>query len=143
MVTSDSLRFTGLAGRQGGFWVGTHRDLEVWRRAIDLAGNVYEVTRTFPKEESFGLVSQMRRAAVSVASNIAEGAARHGPKEFIRFLYVALGSASELDTQIEISVVTGMGQKTKLEAVQEETGHVARMLLGLIRSLQSKTQQKS
>ncbi len=122
--------------------MGTHRDLEVWRRAIDLAGNVYEVTRAFPKEESFGLVAQMRRAAVSVASNISEGAARHGPKEFVRFLYVALGSASELDTQIEISVATGMGQKTKLEAVQEETGHVARMLLGLIRSLQSKIEQK-
>ena len=123
--------------------VGTHRDLKVWRSAIELASNVYDATRTFPREEGFGLVAQMRRAAVSVASNIAEGAARHGPKEFIRFLYVALGSASELDTQIEISLATGMGHKAKLEAVQEETGHVARMLLGLIRSLQAKTDQRA
>ncbi len=66
--------------------MGTHRDLEVWKSAIELAGSVYDVTRSFPKEERFGLVAQMRRAAVSVASNIAEGAARHGPKEFTRFL---------------------------------------------------------
>ena len=123
--------------------MGTHRDLEVWKSAIELAGSVYDVTRSFPKEESFGLVAQMRRAAVSVASNIAEGAARHGPKEFTRFLYVALGSASELDTQIEISVAIGMGQQTRLRRVQEETSQVARMLLGLIRSLQSKSQHKS
>ena len=123
--------------------MGTHGDLDVWRRAIDLATNVYELTRAFPKEQSFGLVAQMRRAAVSVASNIAEGAARHGLKEFIRFLYVALGSASELDTQIEISVATGMGQQARLKMVQEEANQVARMLLGLIRSLQAKTDQRA
>ena len=109
--------------------MGTHRDLEVWRRAIQLASSVYDVTRSFPREEGFGLVAQMRRAAVSVASNIAEGAARHGPKGFTRLLYVALGSASELDTQIEICVTTGMGQEARLKAVQEEASHVPRCCL--------------
>ena len=123
--------------------MGTHRDLEVWKSAIGLAANTYEVTRSFPREESFGLVAQMRRAAVSVASNIAEGAARQGPKEFTRFLYMALGSASELDTQIEISVAVSVGPEARLKAVQEETSHVAKMLLGLIRSLQSKIQQQA
>ena len=82
-----------------------HKDLDVWQQAIDLAQHTYEITKTFPKEELYGIVSQMRRSAVSVASNIAEGAARQGNKEFIEFLYIASGSASELDTQIEISLV--------------------------------------
>ncbi len=76
----------------------THKDLEVWKQAIELSKQVYELTRTYPKEEMFGLVSQMRRAAVSIASNIAEGAARQCNKEFVQFLYIAVGSASELDT---------------------------------------------
>ena len=80
---------------------------------------------------------------MSVASNIAEGAARQGPREFTRFLYVALGSASELDTQIEVSVVTGIGEEARLKALQESTGKVARMLLGLIRSRQAKTRQQA
>lgn len=77
----------------------SHKDLDVWRSAIQLAKSVYDVTRSYPKDEVFGLVVQMRRAAVSIASNIAEGAARQGDKEFVRFLYLALGSASELVMQ--------------------------------------------
>ncbi len=75
-----------------------HRDLDVWKLAVELAKSVYEITGEYPKEESYGLAAQMRRSAVSVASNIAEGAARQGDKEFVRFLHMALGSASELDT---------------------------------------------
>ncbi len=81
----------------------SHKDLDVWKDGIQLVKAVYVATNGYPKEEMYGLASQMRRAAVSVVSNIAEGAARQGNKEFVQFLYIALGSASELDTQIEVS----------------------------------------
>lgn len=116
----------------------THKDLNVWRAGIDLARNVYDVTRTYPKEETFGLVSQMRRAAVSIPSNISEGAARQSDKEFVRFLYTALGSASELDTQIEISFAVGIGAKDQLHRLQESTNRVAKMVQGLIRAIKHK-----
>jgi four helix bundle protein len=113
----------------------THKDLEVWQTAIDLAKEVYETTKTYPREEMFGLVSQMRRCAVSIPSNIAEGAARNGTKEFLQFLHIALGSLSELDTQIEISRETGIGDRSQLEHLQEMTTRVKMMTNGLVRSL--------
>ena len=80
----------------------THRDLNVWKKAITLVKDVYVQTKSFPSEELYGLTSQMRRAAVSIPSNIAEGFARNSDKELLRFLSIALGSASELETQIII-----------------------------------------
>ena len=80
-----------------------HMDLEVWKRAVELAKSVYELTAGFPASEIYGLSSQMRRAAVSIPSNIAGGAARNGDKEFLHFLNIALGSAAELDTQYILS----------------------------------------
>ena len=77
-----------------------HHDLKAWQEAMQLVKDVYAVTTSFPKEESYGLTSQIRRAAVSIPSNIAEGAARTGTKEFLRFLSVARGSLSELETQL-------------------------------------------
>ena len=82
----------------------THKDLEVWKESINLTNEIYSLTRTFPKYECFGLSSQMQRSAVSIASNIAEGAARGSDKEFIKFLYYAIGSASELETQLFIAI---------------------------------------
>ncbi len=116
----------------------SHKDLDVWKEAIELAKTVYLVTQDYPKEEMFGLVSQMRRAAVSIASNIAEGAARQGNKEFLQFLYIAIGSASELDTQIEISKAASIGDNEKLSALQDSVNRVARMIQGLIRSIKQK-----
>ncbi len=81
----------------------SHKDLEVWKRSIELVTSIYEVTKNFPKEEIYGLTSQIRRCAVSVPSNIAEGAARHSSKEYLQFLYISLGSISELETQLIIS----------------------------------------
>lgn len=81
-----------------------HKDLEVWKKGMDVVEAVYVLTKTFPDEEKFGLISQMRRAAVSVPSNIAEGAARKNDKEFIQFLYIALGSLAELETQYLIAI---------------------------------------
>ena len=84
-----------------------HQRLEIWRQAMLLVKETYSVTAGFPKEEIFGLVSQMRRAAVSIPSNIAEGAAREGDKEYLHFLSIARGSLSELDTQVHIAAMLG------------------------------------
>lgn len=81
----------------------THKDLDVWKEGIDLVAKVYEIIRGFPKEEKYGLVDQIKRSVVSIPSNIAEGAARNSKKEFIQFLFVSLGSISELETQLIIA----------------------------------------
>jgi len=83
--------------------IRNHKDLEVWKKSMDLVSNIYKITESFPNKELYGLTNQIRRAAVSVPSNIAEGAARSSKKEFIQFLYIALGSLSELETQIIIA----------------------------------------
>lgn len=84
-----------------------HKKLDVWRLSMELASAVYRLTATFPTDEKFGLMAQMRRAAVSVPSNIAEGAARSSGKEFMQFISIARGSLSELDTQLDISEKLG------------------------------------
>lgn len=81
----------------------TYRDLLVWQKAVELTVSIYKVTENFPQAELFGLTSQMRRAAVSIPSNIAEGKLRGGNKEFVYFLRIAFGSGGELETQIEIA----------------------------------------
>ena len=113
----------------------THKDLDVWKTAVDLAIDVYKVTRSFPREELFGLSAQMRRSAVSIASNIAEGAARQTSKEFSQFLHVAAGSTSELDTQIEIARGVGIGEGPDLQRLQNTAARVSMMLQGLIKSV--------
>ena len=80
-----------------------HKNLRVYQNSLNLVEQIYKITRKFPEEEKFGLISQMRRAAVSIPSNIAEGAARRTKKEFTQFLYISLASLSELETQLEIS----------------------------------------
>jgi len=110
--------------------VRTHKDLEVWKRAMALARAVYELTKGFPKEEVYGLVAQMRRAAVSVPSNIAEGAARNSNKEIVQYLYVSLGSLAELDTQMVLSRELGYTRDEDIDGSIEE---VRRMVLGLIK----------
>ena len=81
----------------------THKDLEIWKEGIKLVTKIYKLTKDFPKEELYGLTSQMRRAAVSYPSNLAEGAARESITEYIRYIYISLGSLSELETQLIIS----------------------------------------
>jgi four helix bundle protein len=115
-----------------------HKQLEVWKRSVALAGAIYSLTRDFPPEEKYGLTSQMCRAAVSIASNIAEGAARQTLKEFIQFLHISSGSASELDTQIEIAKLINMGYQKKLHEIQQDLSQISRMLKGLIRSLEKR-----
>ena len=117
-----------------------HKDLTVWKEAVELAAACYRTTETFPPLEQRGLGSQMRRAAVSIASNIAEGAARATGKEFIQFLHISLGSASELDTQIEVARRIGLGTASEIDALQLNVNAISRMLQGLIRSVKKRAQ---
>jgi len=116
----------------------THKDLDAYNYALDLTDAVYEVTKKFPEEEKFCLTNQMRRAAISVPSNIAEGAARHGEKEFVHFLYIALGSLTELDTQNIISKRQKLIEESDYHKIEENINRVKRKLIGLIKSIKSK-----
>lgn len=113
----------------------SYRDLEVWQKAIDLVVAIYRTTTLFPQEERYGIVSQLRRAAVSLPSNIAEGQGRKSSGEFRRFLYTALGSLMELETQLIIADRLGYLRDGTSEDFQRRTGELGRMLNGLIRSL--------
>ena len=114
----------------------SHKDLEVWKKAIALAKSVYDLTKDFPREETYSLSDQVKRSAISIASNIAEGAARQTHKEFVQFLFIALGSASELDTQIEIcKAISFKGIDSEdIEAIQNELSTISKMIYGLITS---------
>lgn len=103
---------------------------------MSLVKMIYDLTKTFPDSERFGLVSQLKRSAVSIPSNIAEGAARRGTKEFINFLYISLGSLSELETQLEIALDLGYYKRNDFE--MSIVTEIRRMIQGLIRSLQRK-----
>ena len=113
----------------------SHKDLDVWRAAVRLAKETYQITNSFPKEEQFGLGLQLRRSTVSIASNIAEGAARQTRKELIQHLYIAAGSASELDTQLEIAQIVDGIKEEEILHLQNETERVAMMVRALIKSL--------
>ena len=115
--------------------IKTHKDLEVWKKAMDMVENIYSITTKFPKEEQYGLVSQIRRAAVSVPSNIAEGAARNSDKEFIQYLYISMGSLSEIETQLLIAGRIGILNKKN---ILDEIGSIRKMTAGLIRHLKGR-----
>jgi len=112
-----------------------HKKLDVWKAAMDAAQTTCKLTKLFPPEEKFGLVSQMRRAVVSIPSNIAEGAARQGRAEFRKFLSMAQGSLSELDTQIEIALGLGYLRSEEIRDLSELLLRIDKMLTALIRSL--------
>lgn len=114
-----------------------HRRLDVWNEAVGFVVDVYQATRSFPKTEQYALADQLKRAAVSIPSNIAEGAARQTKKEFIQFLYIARGSASEIDTQLEVARKLNYideGEKARLD---DKLDTIGKMLTGLIRSLKN------
>jgi four helix bundle protein len=118
----------------------SYKDLLVWQKGIELAKAIYSLTREFPAEERFGLVSQMRRAAVSIPSNIAEGQARHTTGEFIQFISHAEGSAAELDTQLILSVEMAFSSKRAAIPIYEAIDELRRMLNALRRKLASLSQ---
>ena len=111
-----------------------HKTLEVWRQSVEFAETIYRITANFPKSEEYGLKSQLRRAVVSIPSNIAEGAARQTKKEFIQFLYMAAGSGSEVDTQLEIAFRLGYVDQTISGKANKDLEMISKMLSGLIRS---------
>lgn len=119
--------------------IKTYRDLIVWQRSMELVSAVYRATVTMPAEERFGLTSQMRRAAISIPSNIAEGFSRQSPADYLKFLRIARGSIAELSTQWEIAQRLGLlGPEQSVEALLTEAD---RILQGLIRAI-SRTNAK-
>lgn len=119
----------------------THKNLIVWKKSIDLVEKIYLVTRNFPKEELYGLTSQIRRATVSIPSNIAEGHGRNSDKELVRFLFISLGSASELETQLIISFRLGLINENTFSEFEQLINELIRMLTSLIRSKNNESLQ--
>lgn len=111
------------------------RNLKVWQKSHSLALQVYAKTATFPKTETFGVTAQARRAAVSIAANIAEGSAKKGDREFARFLYISLGSASELEYFSILIRDLGLLKKSEAAKIEADAAEIKRMLSGLITSL--------
>ena len=116
----------------------SYRDLQVWQKSIDLAEMTYRLTARFTPAERFGLTSQLRRSAASVAANIAEGAARHSTKEYLQFLGIASGSLAEAQTYLVLAHRLEMAREDQLKAVVAQANEVGRMLSGLKRSLRSR-----
>jgi len=118
--------------------MGTHKDLIVWQKSICLVKQIYVETKIFPKEELFGLISQMRRSSVSIASNIAEGYGRGSKKECEHFIYIALGSASELETQLIISKELDYIENVRFQNLSFLVNEIIKMLSSLINSIKLK-----
>jgi four helix bundle protein len=113
-----------------------YKDLQVWQKSMELAKHIYEMTLSFPSEEKFGLTSQMRRAAVSVPSNIAEGQARNTTGEFIQFISHAEGSLAELDTQLRLAQLLGLCPQVDTGGISARITELQKMLKSLRRSLE-------
>src|SRR5579863_2686871 len=122
---------------------GTYEDLRVWRRAMDLVLEIYRCTASFPRQEIYGLSSQMRRCAVSVPSNIAEGKGRHSGKELVQFLYHARGSLLELRTQITIASELGFLDPSDVSNLIQRSDEVGRLLNGLINRFRAPAERTS
>src|ERR1700756_3371264 len=121
----------------------SHKDLIVWEKAKALAGDIYRTSESFPRQETYGLTSQLRRAAVSVASNIAEGQGRITKGEFQQFLGHSRGSLLELETQLEIAVDLGYVSVAEFKKLELEMAEVSRLLNGLIDSLHGKSKPQA
>lgn len=113
----------------------THHDLDVWKKSIDLITTIYKVTESYPKSELYGLTNQIRRCAVSIPSNIAEGAARTSVKEFSHFLSIALGSVAELETQLIVSTNLKFLPKDDFNSILKKLITIRKMTLGLKKSI--------
>jgi four helix bundle protein len=125
----------GEVGR-GSMAINSFRDLHVWQKSIAFVEDIYRLTSNFPKEEIYALTSQMRRCAVSIPSNIAEGYGRNSTPDYIRYLRVAAGSLYELQTQMEIAVNLGYAKSEVVDVLKEKAEEIARMLGGLINKLE-------
>jgi len=113
-----------------------YKKWDIWNKGMEIVRKVYLLTKKFPKEEVYGLVSQMRRAAVSIPSNVAEGSGRNYDKEFKQFLYVSLGSSSELETQILLSKDLGLVNNDDIIDILDDLDHFKRMTSNFIKNLE-------
>ncbi len=117
--------------------VNSYKDLIVWQKSMELAVEVYKITNQFPKEELYGLISQMRRCAISIPSNIAEGRRRGSRKDFLKFLFISYGSGAELETQIEISKRLEYGKSNMFIKSEGLLNEVMRILNTMIKNLKT------
>ena len=115
--------------------INSHKELIVWQKGVELSKKIYPLTEAFPKEEIYGITSQMRRAAVSIPSNIAEGRNRGTRKDFVQFLRIASGSVAELETQIEIAKQLPKMQAFSYQEIDILISEVSRMLTAMIKKL--------
>jgi four helix bundle protein len=118
--------------------VRPHESLEVWKTAIEFVVTVYERTKSFPQDERFGLTSQVRRASVSIPANIAEGAARQSDNEFLRFIAIAQGSCSEVETELLIGHRLGYLSDSDYSELKDSADSIGKMLLGLAKHLRGR-----
>tara|TARA_R110002073_G_scaffold133524_1_gene280939 strand:- start:2644 stop:3057 length:414 start_codon:yes stop_codon:yes gene_type:complete len=116
----------------------TFRDLLVWQKSMSFVTEIYKVSKQFPKDENFGLTSQIRRSAVSVPSNISEGYGREGMKDYLRFLNIAMASLFELQTQLEIASNLEYIKREKFDNLYESSREIERMLSSFIRTVKSR-----
>lgn len=114
-----------------------HKDLVVYQKSIDFVTEIYKVTKSFPKDEIYGIVSQIRRAAVSIPANLAEGSARNGKKEFKQFLHISLGSSVELETLLLIAKNVNYIDEILYEKLNSKLIEIIKMLNGLIKSIKN------
>jgi four helix bundle protein len=119
-----------------------YRDLDVWNESMSLAADIYEMTRTFPREEMFGMTSQMRRASVSVAANIAEGYGRQQTRPFIQFLRLSQGSVKELETLVQLAQRVGLMASGSANQAMVRCERIGKMLVGLVRKLDLKEDKR-
>jgi len=115
--------------------IKTYRDLDICNSGLGLVKDIYKLTEKFPEHEAYGLVSQMRRSAISIPSNVAEGFRRHHNNEYKQFLYISLGSCAELETQITIAKELKYIQKDKEAVLLERLDHICRMISNLLKKL--------
>lgn len=118
-----------------------HENLDVWKRSVDFTVAVYKITENFPKDERFGLISQIRRASVSIAANIAEGAGRRSDKEFLNFLSIAQGSTSEVETELLIAFRLNYLSSGDHEEMRRNTDEIGRMLTGLCSHVRARIEE--
>lgn len=118
--------------------INSYRDLEVWRKGVQLSLAVYRLTADFPDSERFGLTSQMRRCSVSIPSNIAEGHARLSTREYLRYLSISLGSLAELETQLHISSELGFGVKPRVVQLFAQLDNLGKQLRALTKALRTR-----
>lgn len=121
--------------------MSSYKDLDVWKKSFDVCFNIYQITKSFPKEEVYGLTSQIRRAAVSVPSNISEGSKR-GSKEFLQFLKIAHGSGAEVETQLLLAYQLGYVPVEDFGRISIQLEDVMKMLSAFIRKLSTKNEER-